>query len=135
MLKHLLYQVRTHQGMISMTWVKAHAGHHLNEAADEAAKSALHSDNTVHLPDLQAPPGWMDATPTLGGRTLASLTKCVIWDSTTPPFSEARCTRFNTQWTAHLHHMMGLTLHAGLHAPRIWKLNIPPASRSSSGRT
>jgi len=77
-LKHLLYQIRTHQGTISVTWVKAHAGHRLNKAADKAAKSALLSDDTLHLPDLRAPPGWTDSTPTLGGRTLASLTRCVI---------------------------------------------------------
>jgi len=70
-LQHLLHQVRAHQGSLSVTWVKAHAGHPLNEAADEAAKSALTSDETVHLPALRAQAGWMDHAPTLGGTPLS----------------------------------------------------------------
>ena len=126
MLKHLLHLVRAHQGKLTATWVKAHTGHHLNEAADEAAKAALLCEDTIHLPDLWAPAGWTDATPMLGGRTLALVTKCVVWDGTIPPLLEARCAPFLTQWATHLRRMTGLTLDTGLHAPRVWKLNIPP---------
>ena len=79
-LRHLLQQVRTHQGTLSVTWVKAHAGHPLNEAADEATKSALQSDDTIHLPALRAQAGWTDHAPALGGSSLALLTKLVVQD-------------------------------------------------------
>ena len=125
-LSHLLYQVHAHQGMLSVSWVKAHASHPLNKAADKAAKSALLVDSAIHLPDLQAPPGWTDTAPMLGSQSLASLTRCVVQDSTVPPLSKAKCAQFITRWTTHLHIMTGLTLDAGLFAPRIWKLNIPP---------
>ena len=112
-----------------MTWVKAHAGDPLNEAADKVAKSALLSDDTIHLPALCAQAGWTDHAPTLGSRSLAQLTRSVIRDSTTPPLSEDKCAPFLTNWTAHLCNMTGITLDAGLHAPHMWKLNIPTCLR------
>jgi len=100
-----------------VTWVKAHAGHPLNKVADEAVKSALQSNDIIHLPALRAPAGWTDHTPTLSGRSLASMTRSVVRDSTTPPYSEAKCAPFLAGWTTHLCNMTGLTLDAGLHTP------------------
>ena len=128
-LRHLLHLVRAHQGTLSMTWVKAHAGHPLNEAADEAAKSALTSDNTVHLPALRAPAGWTDHAPALGGTPLDMLTRQVVQNVTAPPLSEAKCTPFLEAWSACLLEMTGIALDAGLHASRMWKLNIPTCLR------
>jgi len=53
------------------------------------------------------------------------LTKSIVRDGTTPPFSEDKCTPFLTNWTTHLRNMTGITLDTSLHAPRMWKLNIP----------
>jgi len=77
-LRHLLHLVRAHQGTLSVSWVKAHAGHPLNKVADKAAKSALQSDNTTHLPTLRAQARWTDHTPMLGGSSLALLTRLVV---------------------------------------------------------
>jgi len=128
-LRHLLNLVRAHQGSLSVTWVKAHAGHPLNEAADTAAKSALTSNDTVHLPTLRAQAGWTDHAPVLGGTPLDVLTKQVVRNNTTPPFSEAKCAPFLEAWSACLLEMTGTALDAGLHAPRVWKLNIPTCLR------
>jgi len=128
-LRRLLHLVRTHQGSLSVTWVKAHAGHPLNKAADEAAKSALTSNETVHLPAVRIQPGWTDHAPTLGGTPLDMLTKQVVRHCTDPPLSKAKCAPFLEAWSACLLEMAGITLDAGLHAPRMWKLNIPTRLR------
>ena len=128
-LRHLLHLVRAHQGSLSVTWVKAHTGHPLNEAADEAAKSALTSDDTTHLPTLRAPAGWMDHAPALRGTPLDMLTRQVIRNSMTLPLSEAKCAPFLEAWAACLLDMTGTALDTGLHAPRMWKLNIPTRLR------
>jgi len=128
-LRHLLHLVHTHQGSLSVTWVKAHAGHPLNKAADKAAKSALTSDDTTHLPALRAPASWTDHAPALGGTPLDMLTRQVIWNSTTPPLSKAKCAPFLKAWAACLLDMTGTALDTGLHAPRVWKLNIPTRLR------
>jgi len=128
-LRHLLHLVRAHQGSLSATWVKAHAGHPLNKAADDAAKSALTSDDTVHLPALRAQTGWTDHAPTLGSTPLDMLTKQVIRNSTAPPLSEAKCAPFLEAWSACLLEMTGIALDAGLHTPHVWKLNIPTRLR------
>jgi len=129
LLKHLLYLAQAHQGMLSTMWVKAHAGHHLNKVADKAAKAALTSTNSIDLPSLRTPPGWVDTAPSLGGKSLVSLTRCIIRDCTTPPLSEPRCAPFLTEWATHMLGMSGLTLDARLHAPHVWKLNVPPRLR------
>jgi len=128
-LRHLLHLVRAHQGSLSVTWVKAHTGHPLNEAADEAAKSALTSNKTEHLPAIRAQPGWTDHAPALGGTPLDMLTRQVIRHRTDPPLSGAKCTPFLEAWSACLLEMTGIALDAGLHAPRVWKLNIPTRLR------
>jgi len=128
-LRHLLHLVRAHQGSLSVTWVKAHAGHPLNEAANEAAKSTLTSNDTAHLPALRAQTGWTDHAPTLGGTPLDMLTRQVIRHDTTPPLSKAKCAPFLEAWAACLLEMTGVALDTGLHAPRMWKLNIPTRLR------
>jgi len=128
-LRRLLHLVRAHQGSLSVTWVKAHAGHPLNEAADEAAKSALTSNETEHLPAICIQPGWTDHAPTLGGTPLDMLTKQVVRHRTDPPLSGAKCAPFLKAWSACLLEMTGIALDAGLHAPRVWKLNIPTRLR------
>jgi len=124
-----LHQVRAHQGSLSITWVKAHAGHPLNEAADEAAKSALTGEETVHLPALCAQAEWTDHAPTLGGIPLDVLTRQVVRHCTDPPLSGAKCVPFIEAWSACLLEMTGIALDAGLHTPRVWKLNIPTRLR------
>jgi len=123
-LRHL-HLVRAHQGSLSVTWVKVHTGHPLNEAADDTAKSALTSDDTIHLPALCAQAGWTDHAPVRGSTPLDVLTKQVVRNNTTPPLSEAKCAPFLEAWSACLLEMTGTALDAGLHAPRVWKLNVP----------
>jgi len=126
LLMFLLYLIRKHQGSLSITWVKAHAGSHLNKKVDKAAKAALASNNTVNLPDFQVPPGWIDTSPLLGGRSLASLTSCMVRERTRPPLSEPKCAPFLIAWSAYMLDLSDLCLHAGLHAPHIWSINVPP---------
>jgi len=83
----------------------------------------------MHLPALRARTGWTDHAPMLGGTPLDTLTKQVVRHRTNPPLSEAKCTPFLEAWSACLLEMTGITLDAGLHAPRVWKLNIPTRLR------
>jgi len=47
----------------------------------------------------------------------------------TLPLSEAKCAPFLEAWAACLLDMTGTALDTGLHAPRMWKLNIPTRLR------
>jgi len=123
----LLFLLRWHNSMLTITWVKGHSSNVGNEAANALARQGVDSDlYTFDVSSLSVPPGWVDLAPVLNHQSLAHLTYLIVQDGTLPPILTDKFWPFMEEWTAWMKTNFLVNLDILQHFSRLWSLEVPP---------
>ena len=122
--QHLLYLLRTHNGLLDFSKVKAHDDCDGNNRADRLANTGHLSGRTFDLSLLHTPSNWVNTSPVLNNSSISALSASAVHHVISPPILSNKVTVPLWRWRLFIKTRYQVDIEPARYIPCIWRLHI-----------